>query len=85
MDGQQNDYLMQVDGGKTLKLKSAFNPNWQATLALESVQPDRIVLEGQFGNDHVSATLDRSDLTDPQKFPLVNRGLHWVDPYMNNR
>ncbi len=86
MDGQQNDYLMQIDpSGKRLRLQGAQNPQWRATLAMESVQPDRIVLEGQFGNEHVSATLDRSDLTDPQKFPLMNRGLHWVNPYLNNR
>ncbi len=84
MDGKQNDYPMRIDHGKTVRLLNAHNPQWQATLEMDSVQPDQIVLEGQFGNEHVSATLDRSDLTDPEKFPLVNRGLHWVNPDVYN-
>jgi hypothetical protein len=86
MDGRQQSYYMQLDSSRgTVSLWNIADPHWNAKLTLEHSQPDSMSLEGQFGGRHITAKLDRIDLSDPDRFPLINRGLHWVNPNMDNR
>jgi hypothetical protein len=86
MDGKQTNYYLQFDSGKnTATLRKLDDPHWKAMLSVENPQSDRLTLAGQFGAHQVTANLNRVDLSDPTKFYLVNKGFHWVNPYVDNR
>ncbi len=86
MDGKQNKYYMQLDSSqRTATLWNVNDPHWKATLAIALPDENSMTLNGQFGGHGVNAKLDRVDLSDPEKFPLTNRGFHWVNPFVNNQ
>jgi hypothetical protein len=86
MNGMLRQYDMLLDNaGKTVSLKLADDPKWHATLTVEFSRPDRMILQGGFGSHQMKAILDRINLSDQDRFLLVNRGYHWVNPFVNNR
>jgi hypothetical protein len=52
---------------------------------LQNPASDRLTLDGQYEGHHVSAKMTRVDMADPIKYPLVNKGLHWINPYIDNQ
>lgn len=86
MSGKQVRYYMQLDDAqKTIKLWNTNDLQWRAVLHAEYTQPDQMTLQGTFGSQNVTAKLERMNLSDPQLFYLINRGFHWVNPYVDNR
>lgn len=86
MDGKQKKYYLQFDDQKkTITLWDPPNTQWSARFTFDIAHPDQVTLEGRFGQSHVYADLKRVDLSDPVKFLLINRGMHWVNQYPNNR
>ena len=86
MNGMPRHYALELDTAqKTVSLRIPDDPKWKGSLTVEFSQPDRMILQGDFGPHQVRATLNRIDLSDPERFLLVNRGFHWVNPYVNNR
>jgi uncharacterized membrane protein YphA (DoxX/SURF4 family) len=85
MDGKQAKYFMQLqNNNQTVKLRNPDDRSWNASLAVQNTDADRMTMEGQFGNRQVSAKMERVNLSDPDQFPLMNRGFHWVNPMVNN-
>jgi hypothetical protein len=86
MDGTQTKFYMQLtDGNKHLTLWAPPDTHSKGNLSVDNSQPDRVTLDGKYEGRHVNATLQRVDLSDPQKFLLLNRGVHWVTDYPHNR
>jgi uncharacterized membrane protein YphA (DoxX/SURF4 family) len=86
MDGAQKRYYLQLD--PATKKFSLWNPpdtHRNASFSYEAPAPDRMTLEGQFGGRHISAELQRVNLSDPERFLLLNRGVHWVNQFPQNR
>jgi hypothetical protein len=54
-------------------------------LSFDLSQPDRMVLKGKLGKHDFHAILKRVDMSDPDKFWLLNRGMHWVNQYPHIR
>lgn len=86
MDGVQKKYYLQLDTAKRkFLLWDIADKHWNASFTYQAPAADRMSLEGQFGGKHVSAEIQRIDLSNPEKFLLINRGVHWVNQYPHNR
>jgi uncharacterized membrane protein YphA (DoxX/SURF4 family) len=86
MDGKRDRYYMQLDlAKKTAKLWNLDDPKRTALLTVDNPSSEHMTLEGQVEGRHVSVKLDRTDISDPNRYPLANKGLHWVNPYIDNR
>jgi uncharacterized membrane protein YphA (DoxX/SURF4 family) len=86
MDGAQKKYYLQLNlDRKRIVLWNPPDIHWNASLTYETPQPDRMTLDGQFGGRHVTVELQRVDLKDPDRFLLLNRGVHWVNQFPQNR
>ena len=79
MDGGVKNYYMQLDSeGKSFDLWDVAHPSWRAKLNITDEQPDKMTLSGQFGDQSVTASLQRADIPNSAEFLLLNRGFHWV-------
>ena len=67
---------------KTLTLTKGSDKKWKASLAYESIAPDRMTLDGDMDGHRLHMLLGRVDHT---KFPLIARGFHWIQEYPYNR
>jgi uncharacterized membrane protein YphA (DoxX/SURF4 family) len=86
MDGTQKRYYLQLDApDQSFTLWDPPDTHWNARFTFDTSRPDRLILDGRFGEHTVNATLTRVDMSDPVKFLLLNRGMHWVNQYPNNR
>lgn len=86
MDGKRTQYFMRLDDAhRSATLWPASNPEKITMLTLQNPDPNRLTLDGQYEGHHVNAKMTRVDMTDPAKYPLVNKGLHWINPYIDNR
>ncbi len=86
MDGKQTRYYIKLDPEKkTFNLWSQADIHSMANFTYDTPQANRITLDGQFEGKHVTAELQRVDLSDPDTFLLINRGVHWVNQYAHNR
>lgn len=86
MDGTQKKYYLQLDTEKNnFVLWDTTNPHWKASFTFDHASPNRLVLNGQVGGHQVSANLDLVDMSDPTKFLLINRGVHWINAFPQNR
>jgi uncharacterized membrane protein YphA (DoxX/SURF4 family) len=86
MDGTFKKYYLQLDTQKqTMTFWDTSNPQWSAKFTFDVAHPEQMKLDGRFGQNRVSANLKRADMSDPVKFLLINRGMHWVNQYPNNR
>jgi len=82
MDGSQQQYYMELDAGKkTISIWKFDDVHWNTRFSFDNPDPDRMTLDGNFEGHHITANLHREDLSDPNKFLLINRGLHWVNAY----
>jgi uncharacterized membrane protein YphA (DoxX/SURF4 family) len=86
MDGSRQRYFIQFeDGMKTAKLWNLDDTHRTALLSLDYSTPSQMTVNGRFESHQLSAKLDRIDMSDPKKYPLMNKGFHWVNPYIDNR
>jgi uncharacterized membrane protein YphA (DoxX/SURF4 family) len=77
MDSQIRTLTLQLDAARrTFTLSSPTNREWRATFTYEDPQPNRLVIDGNFGGHHVNASLSRTDLS---QFLLLNRGFHMIN------
>ena len=51
----------------------------------EYSSPNDVKFIGDIEGNHVVASTQRVDLHDPEKFLLMNRGMHWVTDFPHNR
>ena len=86
MNGAQTKYYLQLDSEqKKFVLWAPPDTHAKANFTYDTPQSDRITLEGQLDGKHVTAELQRVNLSDPDSFLLINRGVHWVNQYAHNR
>ena len=84
MNGDRLHYYMQPDGDKKFKLWNLTDTRRTAFLSLDP-QSNRMKLEGQLEGHPITMKMSRVDISNPDKYPLANKGLHWVNPYIDNR
>ncbi len=85
MNGREIMYAMHLaDDDKSFTLASGDNPPVKGTFTIDRSGPNSMTLQGQFGSQAITAQLKRIDLSDPEEYPLMNRGFHWVNPSVNN-
>jgi hypothetical protein len=77
-------YYMQPDGNKKFKLWNVADTRRTAFLSLDP-QSERMTLEGQVEGHPITVKMNRVDISNPDKYPLANKGLHWVNPNIDNR
>ena len=67
---------------KTLALTKDTDKKWKASFTYERPAKDRLILDGEMDSHkiHMQLHLQPSD-----KFPIANRGFHWVSEYPFNR
>lgn len=86
MDGSFKSYFLQLDAvNGSMTLWDTSQPTWNAKFKYDASHPNLMTLDGQFGQSHVSAKLDRVDMSDPVNYLLINRGFHWVTDFPHNR
>lgn len=86
MDGRQYRYYMEMDDSlKTFKLWDADDPHRSGMLTLSQPTADQMTLDGQVEGHPLNMKMDRIDLSNKDKYPLMNKGLNWVNPYIDNR
>ncbi len=84
MDGDRGSYYMQLDGLNKVQLWNLTDSRHRATLSLNP-QSDLLYLDGQLDGHSITAKMKRVDVTDETRFPLLNKGLHWVNPTVDDR
>lgn len=76
-------YLVKVDSVKhELALTGRFDPKDVRTLSYTKTDATHLVLTGKLGDDSVVIRLRRYD---ENRFPLMNRGFHWIQELPFNR
>ncbi len=86
MDGAQTKYYIDMDAA--MHAMGVWEPpdtHRKGLFTIDDLKSDRVTLEGELGGNHVNANLTRVDLSDPAKFLLINRGVHWVTNNPQNR
>ena len=74
---------LQVDTkGKNMVFTDGQTSTQLFKLKYQETDKDHLLLLGIIANDSVSISMKRFDIS---KFPLVNRGFHWINEYPNNR
>jgi uncharacterized membrane protein YphA (DoxX/SURF4 family) len=84
MDGDRDSYSMQLDGLNKVQLWNLSDSRNRAVLFLHP-QSDQLYLDGQLDGHAITAKMRRVDFTDESRFPLLNKGLHWVNPTVDDR
>ena len=84
VNGDRVRYYMKADADKRYKLWNLAEPTRSGLVSLVP-QSDRMSLEGQLEGHPITAKMNRVDLSDPAKYPLANKGLHWINPIIDNR
>jgi|HubBroStandDraft_2_1064218.scaffolds.fasta_scaffold50388_2 hypothetical protein len=84
MDGDRGSYYMQLDGLNKVQLWNLTDSRRRAILLLHP-QSDLLYLDGQLDGHSITAKMKRVDSTDESRFPLLNKGLHWVNPTVDDR
>jgi len=86
MDNTLQQYALRLDEQRdTLRFADWGSPRWKGDFTIDSSQPDRMTLTGQLDDRPLVVHLRRMDLSDPNKFLLINRGFHWVNPFTYRR
>ncbi len=75
LDEQQNKLMFANWGSK----------HWKGEFSLDNSLPDRMTLTGELDDHPLIVHLRKLDLSDPNKFLLINRGFHWVNPFPYRR
>jgi uncharacterized membrane protein YphA (DoxX/SURF4 family) len=82
--GDRVHYYMKADGDRKYKLWNMAEPTRTGSVAVDP-QSDRMSIEGQLEGHFITAKMNRLDLSSPAKYPLANKGLHWINPIIDNR
>ncbi|GAB0105585.1 hypothetical protein JMUB6875_45640 [Nocardia sp. JMUB6875] len=79
MDDSLHDFPVQIDTDhRTITITKDMAHVWRvATLTYQQPDPDHLTLDGQFAGHPVHMTLTRIPL---DRFPVVSRGFHWIQP-----
>jgi uncharacterized membrane protein YphA (DoxX/SURF4 family) len=86
MDGMQTKYYVTVDDvRKKVNIWDIPTKKLLANINYDDSNSDQMIAEGQLQGQPLSLKLKRVDLSDPKKFLLLNRGVHWVNDHANNR
>ena len=86
MDGSFKKYYLEFKpDGKNFQLWDVDHPQWNTKLQYEIPDPNHMTLVGIIGGRPATLKLTRVDMSDPVKFLLINRGMHWVNAYPHNR
>jgi len=86
MDGTFKKYYLEFKSdGMAFNLWDVDNPKWYTTLTYDIQDANHMVLVGKIGGHPATLKLTREDLSDPVKFLLLNRGMHWVTDFPHNR
>jgi hypothetical protein len=81
MKGNLQLYALKLgQDGKNLTISSFGDPPMEGAFTLVAPDPDRMSMTGHINGQSISATLKRTDLSNPSEFLLPNRGFHWVTP-----
>jgi hypothetical protein len=68
--------------GKTITLTKGIDKNWKANLVYEQAAPNQLTLNGIMDNHKIHMQLQ---LIESNRFPLANRGFHWIAEYPFDR
>ena len=83
MDGQQETHYLRLNSAaKNLELWRMDDHQKEGRLAIETARADRLFLRGELDGHRIDMQLTRTDMQDPSKFLLVNRGFRWINPKM---
>jgi len=86
MSGNRTRYYVEMDGSQhTAKVWELGDPHRNGVITLQFPNPNQMTFDGQLDGHQISAKMDRVDMADPEKYPLMNKGLHWVNPFIDNR
>ena len=86
MDGTQKKYYLDLDlKNKVFGVWVPPDKHRVGLVNFDYSSPNDVKFEGDIEGNHVVATTRREDLTDPDKYLLMNRGLHWVTDFAHNR
>jgi uncharacterized membrane protein YphA (DoxX/SURF4 family) len=82
MDGSLQMYDLRMDpSSKDFNFALQNDIRAHGEFTRDNPQPDHMVLTGRYDGHTITAVMSREDLSDPQKFMLPNRGIHWINPY----
>jgi hypothetical protein len=62
----------------TIALTSNRDKNWKANFTFQRAVGDQLLLDGNMDSHRIHMSLH---LIDRNKFPMVNRGFHWIQEY----
>lgn len=86
MSGKPARYFVEMDDNQhTAKVWDLSDPHHRGILTVGYPNAQQMTLDGQLDGHEISAKMDRIDMSDPATYPLVNKGLHWINPYIDNR
>jgi len=75
-------YSVEADGEMVLTRRGADSPI--ARLRMTFPEPDRMVLEGPFGEQRVKMTLRRIE-EGKKEYALRSKGFNWIQEFPDNR
>jgi hypothetical protein len=78
-------YLNAGDGDGELLLVRRGEAEPLARLRVTFPEPDRMVLEGPFGQQQVKMTLRRIPDPPPKAYALRSKGFNWIQEFPDNR
>ena len=83
MDNVIGHFTLQLDpASRTINLTVPEQPGWKANFTYKEPDPDHMVLNGDLNGRPLNMTLHRTDMG---QFPLLNRGLHMINPIPDKR
>ncbi|HUK43296.1 MAG TPA: hypothetical protein VLW48_02515 [Candidatus Bathyarchaeia archaeon] len=86
MDETLQQYGLRVDEQQDKLMFAEWDSrSWKGNFTLDHSMPDRITLTGELDNRPLVVHLRRVDLSDKNRFLLVNRGFHWVNQWALRR
>lgn len=86
MDGTQKKYYLDLDmNNKVLGVWVPPDKHRVGLMNFDYSSPNDVKFVGDVDGNHIVADTRRVDLSDPDRFLLMNRGVHWVTDYPHNR
>lgn len=78
-------YLQSSQASPSFNIWDIDHPQWKTFFGYDLRDPNHMILTGMMGGHPAILKLTREDMSDPVKFLLINRGMHWVNQYAHNR
>lgn len=75
------DYELRLDPGPHMYTLCC-DPEWQAAISFKQIEPEVLALEGLVDGKQIRGRFRR---LDDSRFPLLNRGFHWINERPFNR